>query len=112
MALLRAFLLLLGALAALTVGVAPAMAGSSPPACHDMAAMHHGSSAPAPAPASSDKAMKAMQCCIACVAAPVLRAPDRAAPASPRPVVAIGPAVVPTGERPSPEPGPPRPRLL
>lgn len=109
MALLRAFLLLLGALAALTIGAAPAMAGSSAPACHETAS-HHGSDAPAPA--SSDKAMKAMQCCVACVASPVLRAPEKASPSSPRPVLAIGPTTLPAGERPSPEPGPPRPSLL
>lgn len=110
MALLRAFLLLLGALAALTVGVAPALAGSESPACHETAA-HHGAPASQDS-APSDKAVKTMQCCVACVAAPVLRTPDKAAPVTPRPVLAIGPTVVPLGERPSPEPGPPRSSLL
>lgn len=108
MALLRAFLLLLGALAALTIGAAPSMAGEAPPACHE-ATPHHGSDTSTPA--SPDKPMKAMQCCIACVAAPVLRAPEKASPNSPRPVLAIGPTVVPLGEDPSPEPGPPRASL-
>lgn len=105
---LQAVLLLLGALAVLTIGVAPSVAATKAPACHDMSAQH-GSGSPA---APGDKAVKAMNCCIACVAAPSLRAPERAAPVAPRPAHFLLPGDLPLGEHPAPEPGPPRSRLL
>lgn len=112
MALLRAFLLLLGALAALTVGVAPAMASEAPP-CHEMMAMEHGADRDGQAPdRSPDKPIKAMNCCVACVATPELRAPERAAPVPPKPVHRLLRGELPGGEHPCPEPGPPRPGLL
>lgn len=108
MALLRAFLLLLGALAALTIGAAPAMAASAAPACHEMA-MAHGGHAPDPGQdRAPDKAMKAMNCCVACVATPELKAPDRAVPVPPKPVHRLLRGELPGGEHPCPEPGPPR----
>jgi hypothetical protein len=98
-------LLLIGALAVLTlgalgVGAGPAMAE---PPCHEM-----GHATPDPSGKAPDKAMKAMACCVACVAAPTI--PPAARPqtaAAPLRLTAVSPAL-PSGRRPSPEPGPPR----
>ena len=108
----QALMMLLGALAVLMTGVAPASArpdAASPPPCHEMAAPAAETEAPAPAPG---KAVKAMDCCVACVTAPALPAPERARVAAPRPVAAIAPAALPAGERPAPEPHPPRAPLF
>ncbi|MBA4805908.1 MAG: hypothetical protein H2037_00005, partial [Brevundimonas sp.] len=64
-------LLLIGALAVLTLGAlgvsaAPAMAEAP---CHEMS---HETTSTDPAPNRPAKAMKAMACCVACVAAPAL----------------------------------------
>jgi hypothetical protein len=104
-------MMLLGALAVLMTGAAPASAGgsaSSTPPCHEATMHHDGSEAPSPAPG---KAVKAMDCCIACVTPPTLRPPERARPTSPQPAEAAPPAALPVGERPAPEPHPPRPIL-
>jgi hypothetical protein len=101
---LQALLLLFSALAVLTIGVGPAMA--EPPACHDSTSQHGSGS-----PDSGDKALKAMNCCVACVAAPSLQPPERAAPPSPRPALVRLPGDLPRGEHPGPEPDPPRPGL-
>jgi hypothetical protein len=100
-------LLLIGALAVLTLGAlgvsaAPAMAEAP---CHEMS---HETTSTDPAPNRPAKAMKAMACCVACVAAPAL-------PPATHPGAAVAPdrlraplLDLPTGRRPSPEPGPPR----
>lgn len=105
---LKAMMMLLGALAVLMTGAVPASAmgdHASAPPCHEAAA-HRGDPAD-PSPAS-DKAMKAMDCCMACVTAPVLRPPERARATPLRPAVVASPAALPAGERPGPEPHPPR----
>ena len=107
----QALMMLLGALAVLMTGVAPASAladHSSSPPCHQ-AATHHGAGTPTPDPG---EAMKAMDCCVSCVAAPGLRPPERARVTSPRPAAAAPPVAMPRGELPSPEPHPPRPNYL
>ena len=101
-------MMLLGALAVLMTAAAPADArGNAPsaPPCHETAMAHAGSRTPSPVPA---KAAKGMDCCVACVAAPALRSPERARVVAPRPTPAAPPATVPAGERPAPEPHPPR----
>lgn len=108
---LHALIMLLGALAVLMTGAVPSSAATdapSTPPCHQTASHHAGSEAPAPGPG---KAMKAMDCCVACVGAPALTPPGRARLAAPPPSVAMTPGSVPTGERPAPEPHPPRPLL-
>ncbi|MFN3931444.1 MAG: DUF2946 family protein [Brevundimonas sp.] len=105
---LHAMMMLLGALAVLWTGGAPAGAladaPSSPP-CHETATHAGGEEPP---PSDSGKAMAAMQCCVACVAAPALKPPARARLVAPRPVVASPLAALPSGQRPAPEPHPPR----
>ena len=106
----HALMMMLGALAVLTIGALPANAltdASSAPPCHGT--MTHDSGTETPAPG---KATMAMDCCIACVAAPTLRAPERARVAAPRPTVDARPAALPAGERPAPELHPPRPTAL
>jgi len=108
----HALVMMLGALAVLTIGALPASAltdASSAPPCHETMIHHSGAETPSSAPG---KAMKVMDCCVACVAAPTLRAPDRARVAAPRPPVVTRPAALPAGERPAPEPHPPRPMPL
>jgi len=108
---LQALLMLLGALAALTTGALPANAqaeATSMPPCHEAAMPHGGPDTSQPMPG---KAMKAMDCCIACVAAPSLPPPDRSRVVAPAPATQAAPIAVPTGERPAPEPHPPRPFL-
>lgn len=104
---LQALLMLLGAVAALMTGALPASAqvdAHSTPPCHETM-QHGGADAPQPAP---DKAMKAMDCCIACVATPNLQPPHRSRVMAPAPATHAAPIAVPTGERPAPEPHPPR----
>ena len=105
MALFRTLSMLLGALAVLWLGATPISAVSAEaPSCHEMS-MDHGAPAEAPSP---DKPMKAMGCCVACVAAPLPQPPVRAALRAPTPTLAIGPQTLPVGRTPTPEPGPPR----
>ena len=104
----QALMMLLGALAVLMIGAAPASARgdtSSPPPCHETAMAHAGTRTPSPTPG---KAMKSMDCCVACVATPTLRSPERARLNPPRPAAASAPAALRAGERPAPEPHPPR----
>ncbi len=97
--------MLLGALSVLMLGTVgmPAMADDAPPPCHETALSHGQTDAP-----SSDKAMKAMGCCVACVATPALRPPARVTlthpPMSPSPRL----HALPRGRSPAPEHGPPR----
>lgn len=101
-------MMLLGALAVLMIGAVPAGAvadAPSTPPCHPTASHHGGEEMPQPIP---DKAMKAMECCVACVGAPALTPPSRARLTAPPPSVAMTPGSLPTGERPAPEPHPPR----
>lgn len=106
---LQALVMLLGALAVLMIGAIPASAtvgAPSTPPCHETASHHAG--AEAPAPTGPGKAVKAMDCCVACVGAPALTPPARARLTAPPPSVAMTPGSLPTGERPAPEPHPPR----
>lgn len=105
---LHALMMLLGALAVLMTGAAPASAwaDASPAPCHETATHQAGAEAPA---SRSGKSLKAMDCCVACVAAPAPRPPTRARLAAPPPAVAAPPTALPVGERPAPEPHPPRP---
>jgi hypothetical protein len=108
----QALMMLLGALAVLMTAAVPANAltdASSAPPCHETAMHHGGAEMPSPAPG---KAMKAMDCCVACVTAPALRAPDRPRATPPRPATTASPVALPVGEQPAPEPHPPRPTLL
>lgn len=107
-----ALMMLLGALVVLTTGAAPSRAladAPSPPPCHETTTHHAGSESPRPAPG---KAMTVMDCCIACVATTPLGSPVRARVSPPRPGTAAPPAALPVGERPAPEPHPPRPGFL
>lgn len=109
---LHAIMMLLGALAVLMSGAAPASAlgdAPSPPPCHEAPLHHAGAETPSPSPG---KAMKAMDCCIACVAAPAWRTPERAGLITPRPAAAPRPVAPLSGEGPAPEPHPPRPGFL
>lgn len=104
MALARTLLFLLGALGVLLLGaVAPASAQTEPAPCHEMAGM--GPETPAP---SSERPIKSMGCCIACVAAGVVAPPTGAAvairPRTPEPA----PRPLPSGRRLLPETGPPK----
>lgn len=112
MRVVHALIMLLGALAVLMSGAAPATAlgdASSPPPCHEAPMRHAGAESPTPSPG---KAMKVMDCCIACVATPALRTPERAGLATPRPAADPRPVAPLSGERPAPEPHPPRPGFL
>jgi len=105
MVILRTLLMLVGALAVLTLGALPAAAGPAASPCHEPSGtMHHGD-APAQAPV---KAIKVMACCVMCVAAPavppVQPAAARADAGDHHPL----PAARMTGRGPAPEHGPPR----
>ena len=105
MAALRTLCLLLGALAAVSLGVLSAVPAEAAAPCHDPV---HGS-APAPeVPAHPDKPIKAVECCVACVVAATPAPPPRGALILPAPVREIAPVALPTGLRPAPEPHPPR----
>ncbi len=109
MKIVSSLLLLVGALAVLTLGALgvsaiPAMAEAP---CHETGHKAPDPSGKAPDKAP-DKAMKAMACCVACVAAPTIppaARPQRAATLLR--LTAVSPAL-PSGRRLSPEPGPPR----
>jgi len=105
-------MMLLGALAVLMTGAVPASAltdAASAPPCHETTMHHAGAETPSPA---SGKAVKTMDCCVACVTAAALRSPDRPRMTSLRPATASRPAALPSGERPAPEPHPPRSPFL
>jgi hypothetical protein len=103
----HAMLMLFGALAVLLTGAAPAAAltGAASPPCHEAAMHPDGAGTPS---SDSGKGMKAMHCCVACVAAPTLKPPARARLRAPRPPVVAPLLALPAGERPAPEPHPPR----
>lgn len=109
MKIVSSLLLLIGALAVLSLGAlgvsaGPAMAEAP---CHETG-HETGHETPDPSGKGPDKAMKAMACCVACVAAPTI--PPAARPqtaAAPLRLTAVSPAL-PSGRRLSPEPGPPR----
>ena len=105
---LQTLVMLLGALAVLMIGAVPTSAAAAPstPPCHQTASHHGGTEAPATMPGDT---LKAMDCCVACVGAPALTPPGRARLAAPPPSVAMTPGSLPTGERPAPDPHPPRP---
>lgn len=104
MKILQSLLLLIGALAVLglgTVGASASPAAAAP--CHET-----GQPMPGEAPSHAPKAMKAMICCVACVATPTLDpAPLSGLKVSPAHLVA-GLIDMPAGRLLSPEPGPPR----
>ncbi|WP_269219141.1 hypothetical protein [Brevundimonas vesicularis] len=104
----QSLLLLIGALSVLalgTVGASASPANAAP--CHETG-HETGQSSPEQTPSHAPKAMKAMVCCVACVAAPTLdSAPISALTLSPARVAAV-PAALPAGRLLSPEPGPPR----
>lgn len=103
--LIRSLLILLGALATLTLGAVPvAVASPSTPPCHEAAMTQgdHGRRDEAPG-----KAMKAMTCCAMCVTASLPLAPSDEtveAPALPQPTLVSSL----NGRAPAPEPMPPR----
>ncbi|MFJ6024194.1 hypothetical protein ACIQC9_06305 [Brevundimonas sp. NPDC092305] len=103
--LIRSLLILLGALATLTLGAAAvAVASPSTPPCHEAAMTHgdHGGQDEAPG-----KTMKAMACCAMCVTAslPLLTSDGTAeTPTLPQPTLASSL----NGRAPAPEPMPPR----
>ena len=107
MAALRTLMMLIGALAVLTLGAltsaGPAEAAAA--SCHEVgqeAPKGHGShDAPA-------KAAMPMACCVACVAAVTPQPPIRAAVAPPAPAHDRLSPLPPVGEHPAPEPHPPR----
>lgn len=102
---LQALMMLLGALAVLMTGAVPASAAADTPPCHEATPHHARMESPAPAP---DKAMKAMDCCVAWVTAPSLLQPEQPRAKAPAPTLVAAPAALPLGERPAPEPHPPR----
>ena len=104
MALVRTLLLLLGALGVLLLGaVSPSMAATETPPCHEMSGTASHDTTP-----SSDKPMKSMACCIACIAAPAIVPPIRTGvavrPTPPQPTL----RALPIGRRLTPETGPPK----
>ena len=107
MRLLRTLVMLLGALAVLATGFAPAAAAASeaPPPCHDTASHHQGPQTPSPDPAGQ---AQIPDCCVACIASPPLQPPARARLAAPRPATLTPRTAMLAGERPAPEPHPPR----
>lgn len=112
MRVVQALMMLLGALAVLMIGAAPADAHgdlASAPPCHEIAAHHPDIGTPAPDPG---KTMKATDCCVAVMTQPALRSPERARLVTPRPATVGLPVALPAGERPAPEPHPPRPTFL
>jgi hypothetical protein len=102
-------LLLIGALAVLTlgaVGVSASPAAASAP-CHETGHETR-SSTPDQTPAHQNKPMKAMVCCVACVTAPALDPAARPGPTV-APARLVAPLIdFPAGRLLSPEPGPPR----
>jgi len=104
MAVVRTLCMLLGALGVLLLGaVSPTLASTEPAPCHETA--DTGSDGPS---RSSDAPMKSMACCVACIATPAIAPPVRTGvgvrAASPQPT----PRILPNGQRPSPDTGPPK----
>ncbi|WP_313443974.1 hypothetical protein [Brevundimonas sp.] len=104
----QSLLLLIGALSVLALGAVGASASPTTAApCHET-----GQSSPEQIPNHAAKAMKAMICCVACVAVPTLDpAPVSGPTLSPSRIAAV-PAALPVGQLLSPEPGPPRPLIV
>lgn len=104
----QSLLLLIGALSVLALG---AVGASASPAiavpCHQTG-HETGQSSPDQAPNHAPKAMKAMICCVACVATSTLDPAPLSGPAPSPSRIAAGPAALPVGQLLSPEPGPPR----
>lgn len=101
MAAVRTLMILLGALAVLTLGATPMAAMAESP-CH---AQQH-QQAPGEAPAS--KALKLMNCCVACVAAPRIEPPSTPDAALAAASVFADTSPVLCGLTPRPAHGPPR----
>lgn len=105
MVLIRTLTLLIGALAVLTLGALPAPASASAmPPCHETSSGHN---LPADSPAS-EKPVKPMGCCVACVATVVPEPPVRFAVVLPTPPRNLIAALLPVGAILSPDPHPPR----
>lgn len=117
MKIVSSLLLLIGALAVLSLGAlgvsaGPAMAEAP---CHETSAEARPDArpdarhaAPDQTPAHENKAMKAMACCAACVTAPALEPVSRPGPTV-APARLTAPQIdFPAGRLLSPEPGPPR----
>jgi hypothetical protein len=104
----QSLLLLIGALSVLALGAVGASASPAAAApCHETG-HETGQSSPDQTPNHAPKAMKAMICCVACVATPTLDpAPMSGPTVSPSRVAAV-PSTLPAGQLLSPEPGPPR----
>jgi len=104
----QSLLLLIGALSVLALGAVGASASPATAApCHQMD-HETGQSSPDQTPNHAPKAMKAMSCCVACVATPTLDPAPMSGPTlSPSRISAV-PAALPVGQRLSSEPGPPR----
>jgi hypothetical protein len=100
----QSLLLLFGALSVLALGAVGASASPATAApCHET-----GQSSPDQTPNHTPKAMKAMICCVACVATPTLDPAPMSGPTlSPSRIAAVPPAL-PVEQLLSPEPGPPR----
>ncbi|VXB50743.1 hypothetical protein [Brevundimonas sp. G8] len=103
MKILQSLLLLIGALAVLALGTVGASASPAAAPCHETS-----QTMPGEAPSHVPKAMKAMICCVACVATPTLDpAPLSGLKVSPARLAAVL-IDMPAGRLLSPEPGPPR----
>lgn len=104
----QSLLLLIGALSVLALGAVGASASPATTApCHQTG-HETGQSSPDQTPNHAPKAMKAMICCVACVATSTLDpAPVSGPTLSPSRVAAVS-AALPAGRLLSPEPGPPR----
>ena len=101
---LSSILMLLGIVSALLLGALAGAAEAAPAPCHDAVAAGHS----VPADETPEDGDRAMNCCVACVGAPVIAPPARsrmafldAAPHGRAPTL-------PPGLSPAPEPGPPR----
>jgi hypothetical protein len=106
-------LLLIGALAVLTLGAVGVSAGpaAAEAPCHETSAEARPDArhaAPDQTPAHQNKAMKAMACCAACVTAPALEPVSRPGPTVAPARLSAPLFDVPAGLLLSPEPGPPR----
>ena len=56
----------------------------------------------------SERPMKSMACCVACVVAPAVTPPVRTVVVAPRPILKATTPALPTGRRLTPETGPPK----
>ena len=104
----QSLLLLIGALSVLALGAVGASASPATAApCHETG-HETGQSSPDQIPNHAPKAMKAMICCVACVAVPTLDPAPVSGPTLSLSRIAAVPAALPVGQLLSPEPGPPR----